>query len=412
MLNAGFRSHNEPGPSIDVTRHAGQGEAMRTSLPTDTFSALVQAMFGVVIVSVLLSGCAVAPGGNTRTVEAAEIVDGYDCLAPNLSGWVLPSDATRPPDPEHQDAPDAGRVPVGFTPSTAVRCDDMATIDDAEGQWTGVTAVTLAGDLGPLLAALAEPDEGTGSGPCTADMEIVSPLWLVDANGRAINAHYPRDRCAKTKPGVRDALAGLSVRETTTLKRALVVPRAALDSGCAAAWTAPHDEGRLLSVPSTGSFADNEATSPLPPAPMADIGLTDVDGMRWCRYLIEAAPANASEADGAAADGVEPDGVEPDGAAAVPGTIPLHSGRFVAGGMLETATARLVAEVAASEPQTRSCDESATVFLSLWPRQAGQEAGMIITVELDGCELLYRNGRSVRTLPADVRALLVGQTTR
>jgi hypothetical protein len=379
---------------------------MRALHSTNRFLALIQVLLSVVLLSVLLSGCG-APGGNAQPVDTAEIVDGPDCLAPNLGGWADPPDPTNPPNPQHPDAPEAGRVPTGFIPTTAVRCDQMASVDDAEGQWSAVAVITLTGDLTPLLTALAEPDDGIGSGPCTADMEIVPPLWLVDATGQAIHAHYPRDRCAKTKPDAHNALAGLSVRETTTLKRTLVVPRAALDSGCAPAWTAPFHEGKPLPIPSADSVSGTVGASPAPPAPIADTVLAEIDGMRWCRYAVEPAPADAAEPNTS-----ESNASEPDGAVAVPGTAVLHSGRFVAGGTLDTTTAQLVADAAASGPVSRSCDESATTFLTLWPSREGHELGSIITVELDGCGLLYRNGSDPRTLPANVREMLSVQTGR
>lgn len=366
--------------------------------PKERFSASARMLLLLASVSVLLSGCAGAPGGNAQAVGAAKIVEGYDCLAPNLAGWALPPDSTSTPDPQHPDAPEAGRVPAGFTPITAVRCELMASIEDAEGRWSGVTAATLTGDLAPLLAALAEPDDEKWLGPCTADMELVPPLWLVDATGAAINAHYPRDGCAKTKPAARDALAGLTVRETTTLKQTLVEPRAALDSGCRAEWTAPFDEERLLS--STDSFPGVDGTSPVPSTrptstPPTTTLPTDLDGMHWCRYAVEPDPSGASEASGTAA---------------IPGAITLRTGRFVAGGTLDPATAQLVAGVAALEPVPRSCAATATMFVVLVPIEGGHELEVTFTAELDGCELLSRDGSGTRPLPDDVRELLTAQT--
>ncbi|WP_133160284.1 hypothetical protein [Cryobacterium zongtaii] len=355
--------------------------------------------------SVLLSGCAGAPGGNAQAVGPARIVEGYDCLAPNLAGWALPPDSTSTPDPQHPDAPEAGRVPAGFTPVKVVRCELMASIEDAEGRWSGVTEATLTGDLAPLLAALSEPDDEKWLGPCTADMELVPPLWLVDATGAAIHAHYPRDGCAKTKPAARDALAGLTVRETTAMKQTLVEPRAALDSGCRAEWTAPFDEERLLSISSTDSFPGIGGKSPVPSTPPTSTPPTktpptstlptDLDGMRWCRYAVEPDPSGAPESSGTAA---------------MTGAITLRTGQFVAGGTLDPATAQLVAGVAAFEPVPRSCDATATMFLVLVPIHGGHELEMTFTAELDGCELLSRDGSGTRPLPDDVRELLTAQT--
>jgi hypothetical protein len=164
----------------------------------------------------LLSGCG-GPGDGVLPRDIAKIVDGYDCLAPNLNYWAFPPDSSSTPDPEHPNAPRAGWVPEGFTPTTAVRCDVITDAAAAEG--FSITAVTFGGDLAQLLSALAEPDDDDSTVACTADLEIVPPLWLVDAAGQAINARYPVDACGKTKPGVRDALAALPVLNTTTLPR-------------------------------------------------------------------------------------------------------------------------------------------------------------------------------------------------
>jgi hypothetical protein len=174
-------------------------------------------LLGAATASVLLSGCVGTPGGGGREVADARIVDGYDCLAPNLIDWALPRDSRSTADPEHPYAPKAGRVPDGFTPAAVVRCDVSTDIGD--GQGFSVTVVTLAGDLAPLLAALAEPDDDDSNVACTADLEQVPPLWLVDAAGRALNAHYPENACGKTKPGVRDALDELTARKTTILRQ-------------------------------------------------------------------------------------------------------------------------------------------------------------------------------------------------
>ena len=377
---------------------------MRAKQPISRFSISGQMLLGAVTTSMLLSGCASTPGGDTDppggetySTEAAEVVGVYNCLAPNLGQSVQPPEAMGPPDSQYPDAPDAGRVPASFTPAAAVRCNQMGSIEDAEGQWSAVTAVTLTGDMTPLLAALAEPDDAPGDGPCTADMEIVSPLWLIDGTSQAILAHYPRNRCGKTKPGVHDALAQLSVEETTVLKRALQVPRAALDSGCAPARALPVEAGTPQSILPSIPPADSSGVIgalPAPPAPLADSALTDMDEMHWCRYAIEAGTTEVAEQEETEM---------------FTGVITLRSGRFVAGGTLDDATSQLVVEVAVSEPVATSCEELATTFLTLSPSRGGHELGTI-TAELDGCGLLYRNGSENRRLPADVRDMLTTQT--
>ncbi len=402
-----FRSHNDWVVAIDgpaAPRHDGAMHALGPAARSTVFSRV---LLGIATVVLLLSGCAAPPGDNARVVDAAEIVDAYDCLAPNLGGWAIHPVPSSSPDPQHPDAPEAGRVPTGFAPTSAVLCDLMAnSIEDAEGRWTGVTQVTLEGDLTGLLRALSEPDDAPWPGPCTADAEFVPPLWLVDATGRAINAHYPRNGCGKTKPGVREALAGLEIRETETQKRTLVESRAALDTGCAEEWKAPLAGGLSLSIPSDSPVAGPDGISQIPPdSPLTGPGGTsqvpskpltvtvpaDLDGMRWCRYAVEPDPV------GAPVPGLE---------SAFPGSVTLRTGRFVAGGMLDTPTAQWVANVAASDPVPRSCEASAKSFLELWPLKGGRDLGMAVTAELDGCALLYREGSGTRPLPADMHELL------
>jgi hypothetical protein len=117
--------------------------------------------------------------------------------------------------------------------------------------------------------------------------------------------------------------------------------------------------------------------------------------MRWCRYAIQPATTEAAEQEGTESSA---------------GVIKLRSGGFVAGGALDRATSRMVVDAAVSGPVAPSCDESATRFLTLSPRQDGHELGTM-TVELDGCGLLYRTGSDPRALPADVRDVLATQTS-
>ena len=222
-----MRSGNELGPNIDVAENPGQGGAMRPlKSPPRVMAAL---LLGTAAAGVLLSGCVGTSGDDAPEVDPARIVDQHDCLAPNLIAWALPLHTNSTPDPEHPYAPKPGRVPDDFTPTTAVRCDVIANTDGTEG--FSVTAVTFAGDLAPLLAALAEPDDDDSTVACAEYLELVPPLWLVDAAGRAINAYYPVDACHHTLPGVRDALAALPVVDTTTLRPGQVQPFSTPEGG-------------------------------------------------------------------------------------------------------------------------------------------------------------------------------------
>ena len=148
----------------------------------------------------------------------AEPVAEIDCRTEGT--WMLP-DAPATPDPS---IPVPGRVPDGFEPVAALRCTPLvpgaegiegeaeAPVDDTDPTAVVARVERFEGDLDPLVTALAEPDDPVPTDQvCTADLELVAPLWLEDADGRLIPVHYPRDACGKTKPAVHDALAGLEV---------------------------------------------------------------------------------------------------------------------------------------------------------------------------------------------------------
>ena len=117
-------------------------------------------------------------------------------------------------------------MPDGFEPAAALRCTSLAPgiegtapVDDTPPGEVVAQVERFEGDLAPLVAALAEPDDPMPADVvCTADMELVPPLWLEGVDGRLIPVHYPRNACGKTKPGVHEALDALqltSVSEVT-----------------------------------------------------------------------------------------------------------------------------------------------------------------------------------------------------
>ena len=175
------------------------------------------------LLTLTLCGCGLFPGGSgTYTPEAAVIQENVDCPGSTL-GW-LPEPAS-PPASDVSGAPSeevvlAGSVPEGFVPVQVIRCSIV--VKDPTGDFTQVLQEEpLEGDYSDLLAALAKPSDKGGSGPCTADMEIIPPLWMVDAQGRAIQVTWPLDACGKTrgKPDTSKALAKLSVGQVIEHQR-------------------------------------------------------------------------------------------------------------------------------------------------------------------------------------------------
>ena len=172
------------------------------------------------LIALASSGCASnAPSGPVAE-PVAEPAAEIDCRTEGT--WMLPN-ALSTPDPS---IPVPGRVPDGFEPAAALRCTSLAPdiegtapVDDQQAGEVVAQVERFEGDLTPLITALAEPDDPVPADlACTADMELVPPLWLEGVDGRLIPVHYPRNACGKTKPGVHEALDALeltSVSEVT-----------------------------------------------------------------------------------------------------------------------------------------------------------------------------------------------------
>ena len=131
------------------------------------------------------------------------VVDAVDCRTP---------DGLLTPPPDSDPIPTPGAVPAGFVAVAALACDfEMRDAGSSDGALDVVALVTrYEGDLGPLLAALGAPDEvAPPDTVCDLSMELVAPIWLEDADGEVVSVRSPVDGCMKTKPGVREALAGL-----------------------------------------------------------------------------------------------------------------------------------------------------------------------------------------------------------
>lgn len=175
-----------------------------THAPPRRHPLALAAVAGLILLGA--SGCANVPQGpgdpGPPVAEPAAVVD---CRTEGT--WMLP-EAPATPDPA---IPVPGRVPDGFDAVAALRCTRLLPAADAAGDVVAQVE-RFEGDLAPLIAALAEPDDPVPSGVvCTADMELVPPLWLESADGTLIPVHYPRDACGKTKSAVHDALDGLEV---------------------------------------------------------------------------------------------------------------------------------------------------------------------------------------------------------
>lgn len=197
-----------------------------------------------VFLALTLGGCGLLPSGSkTFMPDAAVIQEKVNCPGSAL-GW-LPKSASSPTSDASRSGQAGsaqagsghtgsalkgsaltglaltGSALKGFVPVQVIRCSMV--VKDPAGKYTpALKEEHLEGDYSHLLAALSQPSDTGGSGPCRADMVIIPPLWLVDAEGRAIQLAWPLDACGKTRgqPDTTKALEQLSVGQIIEQQKA------------------------------------------------------------------------------------------------------------------------------------------------------------------------------------------------
>lgn len=343
-----------------------------------------------VAMALVLAGC--GSRGQIAEPPDAELADAVDCSL------------------KVEDAPAAGRVPSDFDPVAVYRCDPFASIEDTDGQWSAVITERLEGDLGPLLAALDEPDDPRWEGACAAVMVIAPELWLVDADSVAIRAALPVDGCSQPKVDpVNAALAALTVTERSRQPLELIETRAALEAGCPTRWTpvqfATVDElegvpllrdeevadQRLGPTPSrpSGEPGAPGAEVPSTPIPLQEHDPDKVDGMLLCRYASENLLPEPGRA--AASDQL-----------GLPG-----SGSFVDSRTLDLEDALTVLAAADFDVLPPiACTKEATEFVTLFPLADSAINGSPITVEVDGCQRVTVFGPGFTLASSEVLAIV------
>jgi hypothetical protein len=335
-----------------------------------------------------LAACGQTPGGPEPSRPEAELVEVVDCTTARHD--LAPGTPSAPPPPA------AGSMPEAFVPVEAIRCDAlMATVEDEEGLWSAVTEERLAGDMDALVDALAQPsDQPRANQACTADMELVPDLWLVDAQGQAMRAAWPTNSCGKTKPGVREILGGMDVVESTQHKLELIQPRAALDANCPAEWKEPVAVGIAVApIPAPDLDAEGAGTTVSGSAGLVpEVG--DVDSLRVCHYSVDRRGASAARPTGTHAE-LEFSGTE------------VFTGEFVGGGNLDGPGKNAVLKAATADAPAAECGDGAAEFAVLWPVAGGLEVGAPLTAELDGCRRLLGPDGVARTMPHEASTAVV-----
>lgn len=322
-------------------------------------------------IAMLLSGCGLVPGvGPDPRIEAAPVAE-VAC-----------------PETYEDDYAEAGLVPAGFTAVAVLRCDPFASHEDSSGTWSGALLERREGDLGPVLAALAQPSDPHSIGPCPAIAYIVPELWIEAADGTVIRVAIPTDGCGAPKPvGLDEAIESLDVAEETFFPTALVESNSASMAGC-------DTQPQFLVIAGLDGI-DLQETEQLPPGstplpddaliPMAMPAWPDADAITGARLCDYTAVSSAQSTSGT-------------------GTT-----TFVGVRALDADAARELTALARTAPaEARSCTATATAMVVVRLEHTGGEVAA--TVELDGCTRLIDPGMRARTAPAELLALLNPET--
>lgn len=141
--------------------------------------------------------------------EPATVQEAVDCST--AVGWN-----SNPSDPAQLRK---GHVPDGFDPVDVVRCTwSLPAVPS--GATTApdpvITTDHLSGNYTALLAALAEPSDRAQNVSCLDYAEVLPEVWLVNAAGQAVNVQWPLDGCDHSKPDTAQALAELTVTQSST----------------------------------------------------------------------------------------------------------------------------------------------------------------------------------------------------
>lgn len=323
-------------------------------------------------VAMLLAGCGLIPGiGPDPRIDASPVAE-VACPETYEDGYA-----------------EGGLVPSGFTAVAVLHCDPYASQEDAEGTWSGALLERLEGDLGPVLAALAQPSDPHSTGPCPAIGYMLPELWIEGDDGTVIRVAIPTDGCGAPKPvGLDEAIESLDVAEETFFPTALVESNSANAAGC-------DTQPQFLVIAGLDDI-DLQETEQLPPGstplpddaliPMAMPTWPDADaitGARLCDYAAVSSSQNSS-------------------------TLGSDGTRFVGVRELDADASRQLVAAARNAPAAPSCTETTTALVVVHLQSAGGE--VVATVELDGCARLIDPGMRARTAPDEVLELLAAET--
>ncbi|MDX6255098.1 MAG: hypothetical protein QOJ11_1432 [Frankiales bacterium] len=206
--------------------------------------------------------------------------------APASSSFTLATAATGSPatlakpckasDEPPQDSPNNdydGRLTAAFVPVAAYLCFDEQRTYPGDGVWQVLIGQHLVGDLGPLRAALEEPDTAAPASKagvtyaCAGSLAITPTLILVSSAGQQLRPRAPVDWCGDQRPDLGTAIAHLQRVDVQVTKLRQMQSQTRLNSiaaavalGCQPSWKDPFTLGMVPPTLSPGG--------PFSPAPV------------------------------------------------------------------------------------------------------------------------------------------------
>lgn len=153
-------------------------------------------LFVAVLLALTAYGVATTP--QPRTAAHIGSADSFVCPLPqNVSGSAdIPTTANRTAVPPR---PAPGTVPTTFTPTSAVVCDTFAGDTVAVDGTVSYFERHYSGDFGPVIEALNAPSARPAwpifCGTTVDSMPPPTDMWLIDADGRAMEPTYPISGC-------------------------------------------------------------------------------------------------------------------------------------------------------------------------------------------------------------------------
>jgi hypothetical protein len=197
-----------------------------------TVSATVAATAAIVAGAAVL-GTSVSGGRNARSATATPTT-----TAPTPAGTDVVTLTRHVPCPTGGTAASAPSREelAAFHAVAAVTCGQEERSFRGAGEWE--VAVRQVGSTGvaALQASYELPSEPQSNGLCLTNLVGVSPVALVDADGRSLVPGTPVDGCRKPLSAVISALRAVEWRDVSVRKlRQLVTPQAQA-AGCPMAW--------------------------------------------------------------------------------------------------------------------------------------------------------------------------------